>query len=267
MNTGRLLGGLLIAASLVGVLGGTYAMARRVDRYNNAQPPSRWHVQESLTRNFEFKGRKVSVTDDQTEAGHPAVRLRYGAQEVLIPAHRPPVMNLADLGGYKEWFAVLFFGPIVSGEFNVDWFTGEGVRLMAVVRDTAGFDEDTWGSVRVKDWLFHMYELRDDGTIHHRLMQFPDRKGKLPALAENKDLPVEQIQERSMEWQAALYAIPQTQISRYRFKTDAITGNDYSIGMGWTLPVAGFSAMGVALGIIVMAVSGGKRRAAAAPSR
>lgn len=267
MNTGRLFGGLLIAASLVGVIGGTYFMARRVDHYNTTQLPARWHVQESLSREFEFKGRKVSVSDDQTAAGHPALRLRYGDQEVVIPTHRPPVANLPDLGGYKEWFAVLAFCPIVDGQFNVNWFSGEGVKLVAIVRDTAGFDEDTWGSVRIKDWLFHLYELRDDGTINHRLMQFPDRKGKLPALAENKDRAVEQIPERSIEWQAALYAIPQTQISRYRYKTDAITGNTLTEGMGWTLPVAGFSAMGVALGVIVMAVSGGKRRGAAASGR
>lgn len=268
----------LIAAAAMG--GCVFLMAQRVRAFYDAQPAAQWHFQQSQSRTFTFKGREVDLQDARMPDGTPALRLRFGDAERLIPTGAPLIENLPELDGYRERVAVLSFGPMDKGEIKVDWFTGQGVRLAIVSRSTAGYDQNTWGAVRVKDWWFDVYELRDDGTITQRAMQFPDRRGRLPANEEAKaraasgesrvasgaqggDLAtanaplkvVEEIKERSWEWQAALYAIPQTQISRYRFKNDAVDGVKGvpgAEGMRWTLPAAGVSAMAMVGGIVLM---------------
>lgn len=276
----------LIAAAAMGVC--VFLMAQRVRAFYDAQPAAQWHFQQSQSRTFTFKGRTVDLQDARMADGSPALRLRYGDVEQLIPTGAPLIENLPELDGYRERVAVVSFAPMDRGDIKVDWFTGQGVRLAIVSRSTAGYDQDTWGAVRVKDWWFDVYELTDDGRVVRRAMQFPDRRGRLPANEEakaraasgesrvasgadeaNAPAPlkvVEEIKERSWEWQAALYAIPQTQISRYRFKNDAITGVEGVEGMRWTLPAAGVSAMVMVGGFVLMGFERvGRRRAAARP--
>ncbi len=262
MLTARSAGWLLASVSAAGALLSAYFMAYRVAAFNEAAHPSRWHFDRTFSRSREFKGRTVELQDAKLENGAPALRLTFADQKRLIPVTPPLVPNLPDLAAYEESVALLAYAPIKDGDIQVNPETGEGSSLALVVRNTAGYDAASWGAVRVKDWWFDIYELRDDGTIRHRVMQFPDRRGNLPAKVEQPSASVEELQERSWEWQAALHAVPKSQISRYRFKTDAVKGDEGIEGMRWTLPAAGFSTMGLVVGVVLIAGDRVSRRRA-----
>ena len=65
------------------------------------------------------------------------------------------------------------------------------------------------------------------------------------------------LQERTWQYQAALHAIPKLNVPKYRFKDTAMKA------MGWTLPVAMFSGLGVIAGIALIVIGGGAKGQAA----
>jgi hypothetical protein len=232
-------------------------MARRVrDYYDAVPPPSHLFVNVSA-RTFEAFGKPVRLTDAQTDGDTPALRVEFADRSLLLPVH-PPTAPLPDLEGYNEWLEVLAFAPMTDGRVKLDeaaLLRGEpGARLVIVKRNAApGFEDDPGGLVARTRWTFDFVELTPAGDITTRRMQFRNRRGELPALKDDPAAAVAPIEERSWEWQAALFTIPKLHISSYRYKTDAVDGSDQHPGMGWTLPVAGFSALGLTLSLALFA--------------
>ncbi len=272
--------GLLVLLSSAGVvIFSTLRMAQRVEGFNEAEVSTIWHAQRTRLRQFTFRDREVRLTDaPPAENGDARLQLSYGDQSLALKVHAPIVPGMKDLKVYDEHVAALAIAANRDGAIQVDPFSDEGWRMFIVSRQTApGWDEETWGNVRVKDWVFALYELTPEGTITLRKVQFPDRAGRVPAEVEarrklkaaGEPVPgeevkltdVELIQERSLEWQAALFAIPKSQMSRYRFKTDAVRGSSEVQGMRWTLPAAAFGMMGVVGGVALMMMSATRRAA------
>lgn len=263
--------GLLIAAVCSAVaLGSGYAMARRVGNYNLRNPPQLFDCRQIEDRDFAFAGRPVRLEDAADEHGRSAVRLTYGDRSVTFAVHPPVIKNFGDLGPYADWLAVVELSPLELGRIVTDEHGVAPRRLAVINRNTAGFDPDTWGSVRVKDWLFDIYELTPAGDIDRSTHQFQTRNrvsgametpaevearrelekaGRAPPPPDQAITDVRPIAERSWQWQAALFAVPRGQVSRYRFRTDAVAGNLTTEGMGWTLPLTGFSMMGALVGM------------------
>lgn len=227
-----------------------FFMSRRVAAQHRDFPPPNFAFQKTSERGFDYKGRDVAFADALTPEGQAALSVTYGDESILLPIHPPHVRDLPDLRGYDEWLAVLQYAATREGDYaGVDWGTGAGIEMVLVKRNTPpGMDQDTWGSVFVRDWTFDFIQFNADGTFTRREMQFPAfsryrNETYLPALKADPQSKVEMIMERSWEWQAALFAVPKAQISRYRFRNTAVSA------MGWTLPVAAASALGVLGGI------------------
>ena len=256
MNSSIKLGlALALVSGLLGALG-AWTMATRIQSFNRAEAASaRWHFERIDARSTTFAGRKLTITDTRSDQDTSAMKIQYGDTIFTLDVKEPPAA-LPDLSAYTEWLSPLFFAPIKDGEISVDWTTGDGVRLAIVNRTTAGYDERTWGSVRVKDWIFDVIELKTDGTIDRKRMQYRDRRGRLPASINEKGETVQTdiipIEERTWQWQAALFAVPRLQISRYRYGSDAVQGTLNTPGMGWTLPVTGLAAMGLFVGVVMV---------------
>jgi hypothetical protein len=257
---------ILIASLVVVVLSGG-AMARRVSDFNKSLPEP-FVFKREWSRMFSWAGREVTLTDSVRD-GLAGMKLRYGDKEVEFPVIRPQVTGFKDLSIYEGELAVLRFAPTHEGQALANEESMVGWRTVIVNRRTApGWDEETWGQVRIKDWTFEVYELLADGQIARREMQFRDRRDRLPAevyareelaksgksmpAAGEKLTPIEAIEERSWEWQVALFAVPKGQMNRYRFKTNAVDGSLSVAGMGWTFPAVGFSMLGVMLGVILV---------------
>ncbi|CAN5842504.1 hypothetical protein BH11PLA1_BH11PLA1_23820 [soil metagenome] len=264
MRTSTKIGAALTIASLALALVSAWCMAQRVKDYYLAMPPARWHFEALKDRNISVLGQTLAVRDAELVPGVPAVEIAFGTQSVKLPVHAPVAPNYTDLTVYDDWLAVLGYVQIKEGVVTAA--AGEKPRYVIVNRrEPTGFSPDTWGAVRIKDWTFDFVELNADGTMTRTLWQFPSRDRNtgqlyLPAQRDDPTLAVEMIQERSWQWQAALFAIPKSQISRYRYLTDAVAGSAGAAGMGWTLPVAGFAIMGAMVGgMMWMAGSVGKR--------
>lgn len=249
------IGRTLIVASLLAFVGSGIAMALRVRGYYDDRPVNQFHFLKLSDRQTRFRGKPVTINDTKIDGTQPAIRLQYGDQTVTFAVHPPPIHDYPDLGGYTEWMQPVLFAPITKGQIDIDWETGDGVRMVIVNRRTAAnFDQDTWGAVKVKEFQFDIFELTPAGQISQRTAQFPSkeyRTGKpyLPAKKLDPNAQIEMLQERTWEWQAALFALPAMQIGRYRYSNDAVAG------MGWTLPASGVSAMGVMVGLGLIAAS------------
>jgi len=147
------------------------------------------------------------------------------------------------------------------------------LRFVLVKRNASpGNDDGMGGTVDRKHWTFDVIEFLPSGGISPmRTLQFQAadyRTGELYLPARRKDpgTRVEPIADRSWEFQAVLYAIPKLQIANYRYRTDAVAGTDQVSGMGMTLPGAGFSVMGIVLGVIMTAIGRGKRAESPPPT-
>jgi hypothetical protein len=249
-----------------GFLASGYAMARRVRAYYDAVPPPEHLFVPVNGRSFEAFGRPVKLEDAKTADGTHALRVRFGERELLVPV-TAPVAPLPDLEGYNEWLEVLAFGPMEAGRVLLNPEAGGdatavggagaaggaggagGARLVIVKRNAApGFEDDPGGLVARSRWTFDYIELKPDGDFATKRMQFRNRRGELPALKDDPTAAVLPIEERSWEWQAALYVIPKLHISNYRYKVDAISGSPEHEGMGWTLPAAGVSVLVLTIG-------------------
>lgn len=271
MNRLAKLGLIITATAGVALAISLVLMAQRISAFNERQPSVEWHVQSVQDRAFTFNGRQISITDvapptDASASDMPAalssnvgkVLVRYGDQSLELSV-KAPAGAFPDLGAYTEWLSLVFFAPIRQGKVDVNWRDGQGIRLALANRSTAGYDSETWGAVRIRDWVFDVVEFLPDGTFATQRMQFRDRRGRLPALVSDPATTILPIAERSWQWQAALFAVPKLQVSRFRYGTAALFGTTDNPGAGWTLGATALSAMATCFGLGLLLASTVKR--------
>lgn len=244
-----------------------WPMAMRIQAFNKSQHFRHYHIQPIEKREFKVGGfPAVRFEDSQDDAGRFAEKLTCGdpesgsVQTRLIPLERPAALNLPDLGIFDEWMRVLAINEVVRDKSGDQSVSEGSVRLVVVVRRTPeGFDPETWGAVRRTEWLFDFYWLKPDGSITLETRRWPmanDRyeqafqqraaaaaagEGGLPPDRRLKELAdIAPLEERSVEYQAALHVIPRLNVPKYKFTDTAL-----SIGvLGWTLPVSMLAGLG-----------------------
>jgi len=248
------LGVLVATGCLATFVSSGYFMAHRVRAYYDAVPPPQHLFKQFYIREFQAFGRPTKFSDDTTPQGATAMRIDYGDQSIVVPVHPPAAPNFSELSAYNEWLAVLAFAPMFEGRVKADPETGAtDVRLVLAKRNPApGQEDEPGGLVGRKLWTFDFVELLPEGGFATKRMQFRDRRGKLPALEADPASGVVAIEERSWEFQAALYTIPKLHISNYRYKIGAVQGSGQHEGMGWTPPASAVSVLGVVIGCGLM---------------
>jgi len=255
----RTIAWILTLVSLLAFIGCALGMGVRAARFNREADFQRYRIEPTLARTLEVHGRPATLTDALDDQGRSLLMLTYGDAVQAIPVKDPPARDVPELVGYLEWVSVQAITPVQrDGSREVD-ASGAPVpsRYVIVTRHTAaGFDPESWGSVRRADWTFSFYELRPDGTISHDVFRFPrSRRGeqslaKRAAAADAKPHEIElaaipPLKERTWQYQAALHVIPKLHVPKYRFEDDAFSFRT----MGWYLPGAGFAALGVLIGL------------------
>lgn len=251
--------------------GGVFAfagvsMGQRVRAYYEAVPPPRHVFRQILQREFAAFGHPLKLSDAQTPDGAPALRIEYAGQRSLLPVDAPVAPGVEDLGAYTERLALLAFAPTERGRLPADLSDAEQARLVLVSRRAApGRDDDMAALVGLRLSTFDVIEFKPDGTLDGRRMQIQvrDRQTggwKLPAREADPATDVIAIEPRSWEFQAALFALPKSHNSYFRFEQDAVRGSGGVPGMGWTLPTAAFSALGVMVGLMVTLAARTHRR-------
>lgn len=271
----RSLGLTLAIAGIAGTIAGAAFMARRVAAYNAAVPTAEWEFKDFTNRTSDPFGHPLVITDGALPGGRAALNIRYGSDTLSLPVHPPKInpdpavtANLSedqlrarglDLTLYDEWVKLVAFAPMEGGRIVES--KDRAPRVVLVSRNAApGADDQMGGLVNRKRWTFDVVEFLPTGKIAPvRRLQFRStdyRTGEvyLPAERDDPASTVEPIEERSWEFQVALFAMPKLAVSNYRFKTDAVKGSNNTPGMGWTLPVTGFSVLAVVVGVALTAI-------------
>ena len=267
MARSRLLGLVILFGSLAIGVFAVMQMAKRVAAYNEQAHYGHFRFDVSTSRQFRAHGMPVTLTDtdDAKGDGLGQLRIEYGEHTKVVPVVEPPATGVPELGVYPDWLKVLEIHEVIRGpEGSLMDKEGSG-RIVLVARvPPPGYDPETWGAVRRADWTFDFHEFMADGTIASQTYRWP--RSAIGEIGLKKEMEkgdetakilsaIPPLEERSWEYQAALHVIPKLNVPKYRFKDTAMRG------MGWTLPVAGFSVLGVLVGIGLAVAPRGLRRA------
>lgn len=264
--------------SLVTLVVSTVLLAQRVRDYNESAIQSLFAYIQVNTPSFEFHGRPVELEETEQD-GRPMLRVRYGADDLLIPVAIETRQRLPELfARHADWMRMLFFADrsgMSMEEFERGIAADEiPARLVVVTRTPFGADprregafgleqerNESTADVRRDRWLFDFYELDPaGGFIVHQPLRFPESGASLLRRQNQAKLRGEPIPEREpgelleRTWQygAALKVMP---------RAPAITFENQALrAAGWTLPVASASVLGLVFGIF-FAVAPERRRA------
>lgn len=245
---------ILLAAIFVGA---AWPMAQRIGAFNRSKHFRHYRVQPVVTRDITPEGFPRGRLEDSTDpaTGQFAIKLSYGGKDTYIPVNKPPATDLPNLGVYEEWLRLLLINEVerAGDDPKAEQRPKPGSeQLFVVVRRTPeGFDPGSWGSVRRTEWLFDVYDLKRDGSIDRRTYRWPMAKDMYEqsfqkrAAAPDADLrlktlaAVPPLQERSVEYFAALHVIPKLNVPKYKFTDTAFSPHV----LGWTLPATMLSGL------------------------
>lgn len=255
MSRSRLLGLIILLGSLA--IGG-FALARmaaRVSEFNEHAHFGFFRFDLVSSRKFNVHGRPVSITDadDVRGNGRASFEITYGDTSKTVSVVEPPATDVPDLGIYGEWAKVVEVHELERSAGGSIQDKPDGARVVLICRiPPEGYDPATWGSVRRADWTFDIHEFKPDGTIETSTFRWP--RSELGEMSLRKEIEkgeasakvlatIPPLQEKTWQYHTAMHVIPPLNVPRYRFNNTAMKA------MGWTLPAAGFSGLGVVIGI------------------
>lgn len=243
-------------------LSAAWPMARRIGDYNTARQFRRFHTEPILFREARVPGFPALRFDDSTDpaTGRFAVRLTVTdppsppAEPTVryIQVKQPAGLNLPNLGIYEEWLRVLAINEVIRDDSGRQIPAPGSERIIVAVRRTPeGLNPESWGSVKRTEWLFDFYEIMRDGTVAFSTRRWPmlthyeeafQRRAALPGADPGlKTLAaIAPLEERSVEYFAALHVIPKLNVPKYKFTDTAFNPRI----LGWTLPVCMLSGLG-----------------------
>jgi hypothetical protein len=245
----KLMGLVLAMACAAVLLASVNEMVRRVSTFHKQSGHETYVFSRIGVRSFSYADRPVTIEDDVDENDQRFVVVRYGDETLRLPVTIPGIEGLPGLGRYENWLAVLRFAPL-SGrtvqQLQQDIETGSVRDRLAIVTRTPrpGSESGSWSEVWRHDWIFDLYEFMPDGSIEHDRRRFPVSKG-YGRSAGSDDWGVEELAEGSWQFQAALFVMPKTRSPKYTYIDDG------RASMGWTLPVASLSSLGLIAAIII----------------
>lgn len=245
-------------------IGAAIPMALRIRRFNADAHYTRFHAERIIDRQIHLKGYPILRLEDQPgqAPGSAALKLTYGEESAspgpevrIVPVHPPPAPNLPRLDAYEEWARLLAINEVQRDQEGNPVAKPGTERFLLVVRRTPeGFEADGWGSVRRSEWLFDFYEFLPDGKIAAETRRWPLRfdrekdfqeRARQPAPSGKPDerlvalADVPPLQERTLEYFAAMHVIPKLNVPKYKFSDTAFSFHT----LGWTLPITMVSGL------------------------
>ena len=208
--------------------------------------------------------------------GDPAsLRITWRGQTVEWPMGAVEQLGAPGLDRYENWFQVFLLadGAASDEDLREMWSGGAAdgrIRLVAAARYTAdGFDPESWGAVRRREWVYRLAELDPDGPAETSLRAHTKRyeeldnllvPGKYSKKYRPETLPESDEARRRDLWMH--YAMQQvTPAPQFRGKDKAI--EEFVAWLGWPWPVAAASTLAMLAGVGLMASTGVSRRAQA----
>lgn len=263
MNRTRLVGIVVLAASVVGLGVALPSMAGRLAERDNHLVFFGEPISEPA---FAWQGDPIELAtvDEPAAEGRPASRVLEIRWRDAV--HRVPIVEgmreddrLPGLLRHDDWLSVLGFAEGARTEVDIAAGVRDGVikpRLIVAMRFLPeGFDPGSWGKVRRADWVYRFVEFvrPQDGPEPFRIVEGTYREiNKLGDPAFRRETGRE-----ADYWQfAAMQQVtpPTLFRSRNRDVSEAMES------MGWTWPAAWVSVLGFIVGAGLTAVGSLRRR-------
>lgn len=237
-------------------------LTQRIAEFNQHAHLARFHAEPSVARQFKLAAfPEVKLTDAVTEDGRSALRLDYAGKTYTLLVQPPPVRDLPALVAYDEWFKVLAINQVITGPDGRSAPAPGSERLLLVSRRTPeGFSPDSWGTVRRAEWLFDIHDLKPSGEVVSITYRWPRSEQSERGLAKRNQSPdakpweielqkLPRLDERSIEYFAAMHVIPKLNVPSHKFSDTALSPRV----LGWTLPVSMLSFL-VLTGALAFAI-------------
>ncbi len=232
-----LVSGVVFAFSLVSLM-------RAIEAHNERADFPFYSFEVLDGRELTWSGRDITLTDFTDDEGRAFIKLEYGDLVIDIPVREPTAKNLPTLGLYNEWAKVLAMAEVErNDEGELDAIEGTGRMLIVTRRTPEGYDSETWGRVRRKDWTFDYYTLETDGTVTTETWRWPPSRHESDE--QRASNPIPPLGERTWQYQAAMHVIPALSVPKQKFKNTAL----WYENVGPVLPIAGISALAFLFGL------------------
>jgi hypothetical protein len=256
------------AVSLALLLMSVWAMGLKIDEFYRKTDHKLYIFKQVDAREFTYAGHPVTIADHREPGGAESVSVRYGDEEITLPATiQPGSPQLPGLVRHQDWMQILRFveqGRVTLKEVDRQVKTGILADRLAIVTRTPppGPERPELGGTFRQDWSFDFYEFKPEGGFAHERREFPGW-----VRTHRKDLTLErqrelaagvELSEGTWEFSAALVVMPPLGRPNPKFTGDALPA------LGWTFPVAGFS--GLALTLALATFFAPKRSIAPAPA-
>lgn len=248
----RLFGGALVVGAVATLSVAAPEMVSRLRERRDQSPLVRWATKPVADEAFSYRGDPVRVATTLGDSGGSVDVVWRGHTERLpITGRDDP--RLPGLLRHNDWLRVLEIVQ-VRGLQTPESALASGdseSRLVVVARAPApGYDPDTWGQVREKEWSYTFVELLPDGTMRRSSM------------------PLGEIEPRTWQDAVALQVTPELQRNAALQLTSTTLhpgrreGVDESFrALGWTWTAAGLAVLAGVVGAAMFGASFISRRA------
>lgn len=252
-----------VALVVFGVVGLAVSIPVMAGRLQSRHVPLVWFQQPIQGQEFQFLGEpvRIGVLEGQdSAAAERTLRITFRGQELKFPIE-PGMQDdprLPGLKRFEDWLRVV---PMVTGaqtEEQVERDVVEGrlhPRLLVATRLLAeGYDPESWGLVRRKDWRYRFALLDARAPIEQAVEIVEGTYVDLDLLGD----PVFRAREGREDEVWKFYAMLQvTPATAYRSKNRSLS--EVMGALGWTWPVAGMSILAIAGGFALLAIGGPER--------
>jgi len=256
----RTIGVALIVLCTIGMAVSIPAMALRLD---DREFPLVWFYEQFKAPEFTYRGEPVEIATLEDPA---RLEVRWRGETVTQPLEGVKVdQRLPGLMQHEDWLRVmLMVEGAQSTDELVEGFQDGSIepRLIVAMRLPAeGYEPESWGLVRRRDWRYRFIELLPPGEPE-AFAEFTGSYKELDQLADPVHRAEAGREDDLWMYHTMLQVTPPT---LYRAKNKPI--ENAMQAMSWTWPVAGASILGLVAGCMLVGMSRVKRPPEEVPDR
>lgn len=256
MTRGRLIGFLLCAASIIGLAAAIPNMARRL---SHRALPVVWFDDPIPNPVFEFLGEpaEIRTTDPQSPEERPALEIHWRGETrtFAIEEGMRDDPRLPGLLRHDDWLRILAMAEGARSQDELKAGIAQGTihpRLIIAMRLPAeGFDPESWGAVRRREWRYRFVELLPASRSPSK--SFETHEGTYAGLDKLGDPKF--VRDNNLQPEAWKYAAMQQVTPATLFRSKSRPIDDAMLSMGWTWPVAGVSVLALVVGLLLLAMA------------